>query len=162
MVILLWQGLFSVCLSCRTKWYLRSDPYRTRYISLHIFCTIFSPLGGGLIMWTWKCYLLSEVMSWLISLCRWLLAKPPTLPPSLSLTHTCTYSNAHTHTHPHTQSYMRAHVSHTLPALGCQDWDEQQRCHCVVLYYTWISEPHAFLIKVICPGPACVGVCSVR
>ena len=90
-------------------------------------------------MWTWKCYLLSEVMSWLISLCRWLLAKPPTLPPSLSLTHTFTYSNAHTPTH--SVIYACARIAHTsssgLPRLR---WTTALPLCCTLLHLDlWAS-----------------------
>lgn len=71
----------------------------------------------------------------------------------LSCTHTCTRMKTHTQICLHTQR--------TLSAPGCQDAGERQCCHCVVLYYTWNSEPHAFLIEVICTGTACVSVYSV-
>lgn len=89
---------------------------------------------------------------------RWLLAN---LPPSLSRTHSLTQTHARAHTHNHTHTHLCLHTYHTLSAPGCQDTGERQRCHCVALYYTWNSEPHAFLIEVICTGTAWVGVYSV-
>lgn len=66
-----------------------------------------------------------------------------------------------TYTHENTLVYAHTRITHTLSAPGCQDTGEWQHYHCIVLYYTWNSEPHAFLIKVICTGPACVTVFSV-
>jgi len=57
--------------------------------------------------------------------------------------------------------YARTCITHILSAAGCQGSSERQHCHCVVLYYTWNPESHAFLILVIFTGPPCVGVYSV-
>lgn len=102
------------------------------------------------------CCLMPEAMSSLTFPSRWPLAN---LSPSPLLTHSFTFLNTCTHINTHTHICLYRY--HTLSASGCQDTGERQRCHCVVLYYTWNSEPHAFLIEVICTGTACVGVYSV-
>lgn len=60
-----------------------------------------------------------------------------------------------------TCTHICLHTYLTLKAPGYQDTGERQRCHCVALYYTCNSEPHAFLMEVICTGTACVAVYSI-
>lgn len=79
--------------------------------------------------------------------------------PGQPLSLAFTYSNTCTHKTTHT--YICLHTYHTLSAPGCRATGERQCCHCVALYYTWNSEPHAFLIEVICTGTACVSIYSV-
>lgn len=90
---------------------------------------------------------------------RWLLAN---LSPSLSQTRLFIYSSTHTHINTDTLIYACTRITRVFPSTGCQDTDERQFCHCVVLYYTCNSELHAFLNEVICTGTASVGVHSVN
>lgn len=109
------------------------------------------------------CWVMSEAVSSLS--CEWLLANlwpphtHPLIPPCPPFTYLPIHLLKHMYTHILIYAWTRLSLplchthTRTLAAAGCQDTSERQRCHCVVLYYTWNSEPHAFLIEVICTGP---------
>lgn len=104
------------------------------------------------------CSLTPGAMSSLTRLSRWLLAKSLTLAFTRLAAHLhnkCTHMTTSAHVH------ICACTRIELPAAGCRDTGKRQGRHCVSLYYTWNSEPHAFLIEVICTGAACVSVYCV-